>query len=170
MPFKNIRDKNLTGLPVCSLALELFPQPTCRYSLWKRKPMLDVCSLLWFLSLEMDLTTLKISESFRGGRKKSLCACSALVCSSLSSDFSPSHLLMSTGLGTGCINSALSQQEIAVAILGSMGAPCLPWTQHSEVFYSASSLIWKEAVEHSDHHRSPTFTAGHEFPSVQWYL
>lgn len=50
----------------------------------------------------------------------------ALVSSSLSSDFSPSHLLMSMGLGTGCINSALYQQEIAVAILGSMGAPCLP--------------------------------------------
>lgn len=29
--------------------------------------MLDVCSFLWFLSLEVDLTTLKISESFRGG-------------------------------------------------------------------------------------------------------
>lgn len=108
MPFKNNKDKILTGFSVCSLALELVPHPMYQKSLWKRKPMLDVCSLLGFLSLEMDLTTLKISESFRGG---DLCAFSALVPSSLSSDFSPSHLLMSMGLGAGCINSALSQQE-----------------------------------------------------------
>lgn len=65
---------------------------------------------------EMDLTTVEISESFRGGGD--LCAPSATpqVCtvpSSPSSDFSPSHLLVSTSLGTGtrCLNSVLSQQE-----------------------------------------------------------
>lgn len=87
-----------------------------------------MCVLFYDFSLEMDLTTLKISESFRGGGD--LC----VLVQHSSAQFSLLRLLPlpsthERGIGNGMYQFSLipnKRRASSVAVLGSVGAPCLP--------------------------------------------